>query len=171
MVIDSQIYRGAQGAAGDIGHLHLRGYTEMPCRCGRFGCVEAATGGWALIRDLKSRGHEITETRQVLELLADSDPDAVGLLRKASDALGEAIAAAVNITNPSVVAIGGLLAHAQSDLLARIRAVVYQRSLPLATRHLTLTTANADNAQLIGAALLVADTVASADALDLRLAP
>lgn len=169
MIINSEIYRGAQGAAGDIGHLHLRGYTEMPCRCGRFGCVEAATGGWALIRDLKARGHEITDTQQVVTMLADKNTDAVELLQEASGALGEAIAAAVNITNPSVVAIGGILAHARSDLLARIRAVVYERSLPLATRQLTLTTANATSAQLVGAALLVADTVASAGALDRRL--
>jgi hypothetical protein len=85
--------------------------------------------------------------------------------------LGEAVAAAVNILNPSVVAIGGPLAHIQADLLAGIRETLYQRSLPLATRHLQVVTGSRDETtQVAGMAMLVADHVTSASGLDERLA-
>jgi predicted NBD/HSP70 family sugar kinase len=165
------IYRGAQGAAGDIGHLQLRGYKEMPCRCGNVGCVEAAAGGWALIRDLNEEGYSLQTTEDLLKLLGSGNVDAARQLRRAGRILGAAVAAAVNILNPAVVAIGGPLAHLQVDLLAGIREVLYQRSLPLATRHLRVVTATRDEStQMIGTAMLVADHVTSARGLDERLA-
>ena len=50
--------------------------------------------------------------------------------------IGDVVATMVNLINPSVVVIGGQLAAAGEHLLAGIREVVYQRSLPLATEHL-----------------------------------
>lgn len=44
------LHRGAQGAAGDIGHARINGYETVVCRCGRIGCLEATAGGWALER-------------------------------------------------------------------------------------------------------------------------
>lgn len=165
------VYRGAQGAAGDIGHLRLRGYKEMPCRCGNFGCIEAAAGGWALIRDLNAEGFSLSSTEDLIRLLSSGDIEAARHLRNAGRVLGEAVAAAVNILNPSVVAIGGPLAHVQADLLAGIRETLYQRSLPLATRHLQVVTASRDETiQVAGTAMLVADHVTSARGLDERLA-
>ena len=48
------------------------------------------------------------------------------------------VATMVNLINPSVVVIGGRLAGAGEHLLAGIREIVYQRSLPLATEHLRI---------------------------------
>jgi predicted NBD/HSP70 family sugar kinase len=171
IVTGGTIYRGAQGAAGDIGHLRLRGYKEMPCRCGNVGCVEAAAGGWALIRDLNAEGFSLSSTEDLIRLLSSGNVEAARHLRSAGRVLGEAVAAAVNILNPSVVAIGGPLAHIQADLLAGIRETLYQRSLPLATRHLHVVTASRDETiQVAGMAMLVADHVTSARGLDERLA-
>lgn len=171
LVTGGSIYRGAQGAAGDIGHLRLRGYKEMPCRCGNVGCVEAAAGGWALIRDLNAEGFSLSSTEDLVRLLSSGDVEAARHLRNAGRVLGEAVAAAVNILNPSVVAIGGPLAHIQADLLAGIRETLYQRSLPLATRHLQVVTASREEtSQIVGIAMLVADNVTSAQGLDRRLA-
>jgi predicted NBD/HSP70 family sugar kinase len=46
----------------------------------------------------------------------------------------------VNFHNPDVIVLGGRLAELHEDLLAEIRAVVYRRALPLATRSLTIET-------------------------------
>ncbi len=43
VVIDGELYRGAKGAAGDIGHIGLDGDTTV-CRCGNAGCLEAIAG-------------------------------------------------------------------------------------------------------------------------------
>ena len=48
-----RIHRGANGAAGDIGHVRVRD-SDAQCRCGKVGCLEAEAGGWALVRDAEA---------------------------------------------------------------------------------------------------------------------
>jgi len=61
----------------------------------------------------------------------------------------------VNFYNPSRIILGGALAGLEDNLLAGIRAVVYERALPLATRHLTIeTTALGDRSAVLGATIL-----------------
>ena len=86
---------------------------------------------------------------------------------RAGRLLGEVLAAAVNLFNPSVIVIGGDIAEAHEQLLAGIREVVYQRSLPLATRHLRIVPSElADRAGVIGAAVMVIEHVLSPSAID-----
>lgn len=54
------------------------------------------------------------------------------------------MADAVNLFNPRVIAVGGQLATVDEQLLAGIREVVYQRSLPLATRNLQIVRSKLD---------------------------
>lgn len=54
IIMDGQLRRGAQGAAGDIGHIATQGRMDIACRCGNFGCLEAVAGGAGLVRDRKS---------------------------------------------------------------------------------------------------------------------
>lgn len=171
LISEGRIYRGAQGAAGDIGHMRLKGYKEMPCRCGNIGCVEASAGGWALIRDLNAKGYKLSSTKELLELISSGDPVAKSLMRRAGRIIGEAIAVMVNLLNPSIVAVGGALVSGQDELLAGIKETVYQRSLPLATRNLVIIAAPPDDrSPLIGAAALVAEQALSVEALDERIA-
>ena len=48
IVINGHVHRGAQGAAGDIGHIRVPGHDDVLCRCGNTGCIEAVAGGGAL---------------------------------------------------------------------------------------------------------------------------
>jgi predicted NBD/HSP70 family sugar kinase len=75
----------------------------------------------------------------------------------------------VNVINPSVIVIGGSLADAGESLLAGIREVVYQRSLPLATEHLRIITSQAgERAGVLGAAALAIGHVLSPDYIEAR---
>jgi predicted NBD/HSP70 family sugar kinase len=164
LVSGNRIFRGADGAAGDIGHLHAASPRsdgpEPLCRCGRYGCVEAYAGGWALVRDLQAAGADVHQVDDVVRLLARGDLQAVTLARHAARVIGEAIAQAVSLVNPQVIVLTGQLSAAEEQLLAGIREVVYQRSLPLATRHLQILRSRLDErAGLIGLALLLADTL------------
>jgi predicted NBD/HSP70 family sugar kinase len=164
LVSGNRIFRGADGAAGDIGHLHAatapRDEPEPLCRCGRYGCVEAYAGGWALVRDLQAAGAQVQQVDDVVRLLASGDLRAVTLARRAARVIGEAIAQAVSLMNPQVIVLTGQLSVAEEQLLAGIREVVYQRSLPLATRRLQILRSRLDKrAGLIGLALLLADTL------------
>jgi predicted NBD/HSP70 family sugar kinase len=146
-----RIHRGVNGAAGDIGHVRVRD-SDAVCRCGKVGCLEAVAGGWALIRDALAEidagatgalatavadGEELTPER-ISIAAEDGDALAIRLVQRSARVVGESIAALVNMFNPSVIVIGGAVAGAGELLLAEVRQRVYELSLPLATRDLTI---------------------------------
>jgi predicted NBD/HSP70 family sugar kinase len=118
-----------------------------------------------------AQGAPVRAVDDVVRLLLSGDLAAVRLARRAGRVLGEAIAQAVSLFNPRVVVVGGQLAHAEEQLFAGIRELVYQRSLPLATRNLLIVRSKLDRrAGLIGLALLLADTIFAPAQVELLLA-
>jgi predicted NBD/HSP70 family sugar kinase len=173
VVVDGRIHRGAEGAAGDIGHIRVavEGAEAITCSCGNVGCLEALAGGSAMARRLTADGLEAENSRAVVDLARAGEPAAVRLVRDSGRLIGEVLAASVNLYNPSVIVIGGDVAQAHEQLLAGVREVVYQRSLPLATRHLRIVRSQlADRAGVIGAAVMVIEHVLSPAAIDAAIA-
>jgi glucokinase-like ROK family protein len=170
VICAGQLHRGAQGAAGDVGHIAIVEDSSIVCRCGNTGCLEALAGGGALAREgaeaaraglsgflserLQAAGE--LEARDITDAAEHGDAVAVELLSRSGRLVGEALAMLVNFYNPSLIIIGGGLAN---DLvLASIRQAVYRRSLPLATRHLQLVRSPIDRQiGLRGAAYVVLD--------------
>ena len=102
-----------------------------------------------------------------MNLVRAGEPQATRLLRQSGRVLGEALAAAANLVNPGVIVIGGDVAHAHEQLFAGVREIVYQRSLPLATRHLRIVRSELDDrAGIVGAAVMVIEHVFSPEAVD-----
>ncbi|MBB5189676.1 putative NBD/HSP70 family sugar kinase [Silvimonas terrae] len=177
LIMDGRPQRGAQGGAGDLGHLFMghagsAGGGQLPlCRCGNAGCLEAYAAGWSLTRQLESRGYPVHLAQDVAALARQGDAEVVALLLQSGRLLGEALAQAVSLLNPSLVVLGGALADSQDHLLAGVREMVYRRSLPLATRNLQILGSQlADEAALTGCVHLVADAVFAPHAVDAALA-
>jgi predicted NBD/HSP70 family sugar kinase len=174
VVVDGRIHRGAEGAAGDIGHIRVAVDDEreqLICSCGNRGCLEAMAGGAAMAARLRDQGIEARDSRAVVELARAGEPAAVRMVRDSGRLIGEVLAASVNLYNPSVIVIGGDVAQAHEQLLAGIREVVYQRSLPLATRHLRIVRSQlADRAGVIGAAVMVIEHVLLPATVDAAIA-
>lgn len=170
MIAGGRVFRGAQGAAGDIGHIQFLSDDAPLCRCGKFGCVEARAAGWAIARDLSARGFQAETARDVIDLADQRKPEALMLLRAAGRTIGEVVSDVVSIINPSLIVIGGTLAQAGDFLLSGIRELVYQRCLPLATRDLSivLSTSREDSA-LFGAAYLLLEDMFSPAKVDLLI--
>jgi predicted NBD/HSP70 family sugar kinase len=167
IVASGRIQRGAQGAAGDIGHIRVAGYDDAVCVCGNTGCVEAVAGGGAMARRLRAQGRDTPNARAVVELVKAGDREATRLVRESGRVLGQVLAAAVNFSNPSVIVIGGDVANAHEQLLAGVREVVYQRSLPLATRHLRIIPSQlGDGAGIRGASAMAVERVLAPTAVD-----
>jgi predicted NBD/HSP70 family sugar kinase len=168
IVAFGEIYRGADGAAGDIGHIQIiQGETDAPlCRCGNYGCVEAHAGGWALQRDLAALGLEVQSVTEVLQVIRDGHPQATRLFKTAAATIGSAVSDIVNVLNPRIVVLGGQLAAVEDVLFAVVREVVYRRSLPLATRRLQIIPSTlGDKAGVAGLTRLVSDRVWDADGI------
>jgi glucokinase-like ROK family protein len=171
IVAGGEIHRGAEGAAGDIGHIRVTADESVVCRCGNVGCLEAVAGGRAIAMRLRELGVDAESSRGVVQQVRAGSPDAVRLVREAGRTLGDVLASVVNFFNPAVIVIGGDVAEAHEQLLAGVREVVYQRSLPLATRHLRVVRSSlGDRAGVTGAAVMVIEHVLSPEAVDRALA-
>ena len=157
------LHHGADGAAGDIGHVRVRGGPDHPCVCGNVGCIEAVASASAVARSLAAGAGVPVTIADVRARLAKADPAAVAHVREAAAHIGELVAMLVHFYNPARVTIGGSLTAASDDLLAGVRSVVYQRALPLATRNLVLATSVlGEYAGLAGAAVLGIEQALSA---------
>lgn len=166
LILGGHLHRGARGAAGDIGHIQA-GATDVVCRCGNTGCLEASAGGGALARQLNELGYTTSNSRDVVDLVAKGNREALQLLRDAGRLIGGALSSVVNLLNPELIVIGGDLAQTGQTLVAAIREVVYQRSLPLSTADLRIQESSlGDRAGVIGAAALVLDHVLHPEAVD-----
>ena len=171
IVAAGRIHHGAQGSAGAIGHIRVPGYEDWVCRCGNAGCLGAAVGGEALARRLRLKGHEVENGHQVADLALAGQLDAIQEVRACGRALGEVIAGIVNFFNPEVIVVGGEVARAHEQLIAGLREVVYQRCLPLATRHLRLVPSSLGNsAGISGASAMTIDRALAPGAVDELLA-
>lgn len=172
------IYRGADGSAGDIGHIQISppdnvatDESEPVCRCGNTGCIEAYGGGWALLRDLRAAGRDVSAISDIARLLESGDPLAVSLVRRAGRFIGVALSDVVSLLNPAVVIVGGELAASAAILMAGIRESIYARSLPLATRRLQIVPAQlGDRAGAVGLTSMLADYIFDIRRVDAALA-
>lgn len=168
IVLDGRSYTGADGGAGDIGHIKVDPASPLVCRCGAHGCLAALASGGAVARRLAELGHPVTHGLEVGELLRAGDPDAGRLTQEAGRRIGEVLAGLVCVLNPEVLLVGGALASA--PLLAGVRETLYQRCLPRATRHLVLQLGTlGQRAAVVGLTRLVVDRELSADAVNARL--
>ena len=157
IIVDGRVYRGAQGSAGDIGHISVQppDGRAVVCRCGNENCLEAIAGGGALLRDALAAGLPATSTRELVQLAARGDGPTLELVRDAGRTIGTVLASLVNFFNPHRIVMTGGVAQAGAPLLAGIREAVYGRSLPLAARALDITVSDApDLSGRLGAALM-----------------
>jgi predicted NBD/HSP70 family sugar kinase len=161
------LHRGAQGSAGDIGHIRVSGHDDAGCRCGNSACLEAVAGGAALARQLTDHGFEVETGSEVVELVMSGNIQALRLVREAGRVVGEVLAGLVNFFNPEVIVIGGVLSAVHDHLLAGVREVIYRRSLPLATHHLEIVPSRTGaDAAALGAGILAIDHFLSPDYID-----
>lgn len=173
IIVNGRLHRGTQGCAGDFGHICVD--PEGPiCSCGNNGCLETMAAAPAIVLEAercvrKGESQVLSETledqgeltaKDVGEAARRSDYCALSIIRSSGRLIGETLASAVNVLNPSMVVIGGGVSHIGNTLLAEIRSAVYQRSLPLATRNLPIVMSELDEiAGVVGASVMAAEQV------------
>ncbi|MCT9871496.1 ROK family transcriptional regulator [Paenarthrobacter aurescens] len=170
IISSGELQRGANGTAGDLGHVRVPRGDDVLCRCGNHGCLEALASGPAVARQLQSQGLEASTGADVLRLVGEGNLQAIQALRQAGRDVGDVLATVVNLLNPSMIIIGGSVGEAGEHLVAGIREVVYRRSLPLATTHLRIGISMAgDRAAILGASQMVTQHVLSPAVIEATL--
>nr|WP_295544650.1 ROK family transcriptional regulator [uncultured Pseudacidovorax sp.] len=151
IVCHGEVYRGAAGSAGDVGHICVDQQGPR-CHCGNVGCVEAMAAGPAIVRMAQAaaeRGESpalaaVLRTQGRIEAIdvghasRAGDVAANAIIQRAGSLIGQMLASVVNFFNPSHVFIGGGITQIGPLFLAAVRQSVYQRSLALSTRHLEI---------------------------------
>ena len=173
IVVDRHLYRGADGCAGDIGHVRIDANGPL-CACGNRGCLEAFFGGAALARDATAAAasgrspvlagllEEFGElsAEHVGVAMGRGDAVALQLSRDGGRLVGTVLANLVSFFNPGLIVIGGGVTGVGHALLAEIRSVIYRQSLPLATGNLPVVMSElGGDAGVVGAARLISDAV------------
>lgn len=166
LVVEGRIFRGADGGAGDIGHVSVGG--DALCRCGRRGCLAAEASGAAVLTRLHEAGIHVEDVPGILTLAEKGDRMVAAELRRAGELIGQVLAMLVGVVNPSCIVVSGTMASA--GLIATIRSAVYAGSLPRATRHLEIRAAQLGvDAALVGLARVAVDDRYSVDAINARM--
>ncbi|MFN8589002.1 MAG: ROK family transcriptional regulator [Candidatus Eisenbacteria bacterium] len=163
-VIGGELYRGATGFAGEIGHLSIDPNGE-PCICGLRGCLAMHVGSPALVKRANNllgeypgsvlAKRDITMAAIEQAALA-GDALAVRVTREAAEYLGIAVAGMLNLMNPSVVVVGGGITELGDRFLEPLRETVRLRTrVSTSAGHTILMSELGPQTVAVGAASLV----------------
>lgn len=116
LIVDGQLYRGANGFAGEAGHLTVVRDGRV-CPCGSRGCWERYASGTALLAAfLELGGDPELSGPDITAAAVAGDETALAALAVIGDWLGSGLASLVAILDPGVVVVGGGVSQA-GDLL------------------------------------------------------
>ncbi|MBM4445782.1 MAG: ROK family protein [Chloroflexi bacterium] len=170
IIIDGELYSGADGCAGELGHMTIKADGSQ-CHCGNFGCLEALASGWAVAKEAMTRINrgerssivELADGRlenitaeKVAMAARQGDQLACDIVAEAANYLGVGLANSVNIFNPELIVIGGGLSKIGYMLLKPARKVVKERAFRLPADTVRIVRARlGSNVGIIGTAAYV----------------
>jgi len=168
IITDGKLYYGKSGFSGEFGHLSTFD-NEILCHCGKKGCLETQASGSFIFRRFLEKVAEgnssILEKRikkgeaiiqeDIIEAALREDMLAIELIEEVGNTLGKHIAGLINLFNPELVIIGGVIALTGDYLLLPIKSAVKKYSLNLVSKDTTIKLSKlGDKAGVIGACML-----------------
>ncbi len=148
IIIAGELYRGASGSAGEIGHMTID-INGPRCNCGNIGCWETLASGTALAREAVKRIEASVPTtilnfaagspkkvsaQSVFLAAQEGDRLAKELISQTGYYLGVGLVNLVNIFNPQLILLGGGLSRMGQLLLEPATKVVREHAHELPAR-------------------------------------
>ncbi|MBO5541064.1 MAG: ROK family transcriptional regulator [Muribaculaceae bacterium] len=169
IIIDGKVYTGKSGFAGEFGHTPVFD-NEVICHCGKKGCLETEASGSAIHRKLQARiaagensilaeamarDPQSVTLETIIDAVGREDMLCIELVEEVGSILGKQVAGLINLLNPELVIVGGLLSMTGDYLLQPLRTAMRKHSLQMVHRdtHVVLSTLMG-KAGLVGACLL-----------------
>lgn len=168
MIIDGKLSYGKSGYSGEIGHFPLLDNDQI-CHCGKTGCLETGASGSAihrifteklregrasLLSEKFNKGEEISLI-DILNAVNEEDVLAIEVVEGIGTTLGRALAGLINLFNPELVVIGGIVANAREYLLLPVKSAIQKHSLNLVNKDTSIKFSKlGDKAGPIGACML-----------------
>ena len=167
LVVNGKLVRGANNAAGEIGHIKLNMQGGPLCGCGDRGCLEAYASGPSIVAMAEEyiRGGKSTKYRElanpditpyiVAVAAKEGDPVARQIFRIMGEYIGMGLTSVVNLLNPEKIIIGGGVADAGDILLDPIRETIAKRAMTIQKEVEVVPAQLGNTAGMIGASLLI----------------
>lgn len=167
IIVDGQILSGTNGAAGEIGHIHLNDNELSVCGCGNRGCLEQYASATGVVRLAKRRlvadekpsalrDAELS-AKTVFDAVKAGDEVAIDVAKEFGRCLGIGLAIVAAVMNPQIFVIGGGVSKAGPVLFDYI-IPAYNNNVFPAARDIKFALAELGNdAGIYGAAKLVLD--------------
>jgi glucokinase len=150
MIMDGRLFDDPY--AGEIGHLNVG--SAYGCNCGSHGCLETVATGPSITRIYNERsGRAIGGSQEVLTAAKSGDAVAQEVWAEATQAIGIALMAYLNIVAPELIVIGGGLSRAGADLIDPIVSYI-DAHLTFQRKPNICVAALGDSAGMIGAGIL-----------------
>lgn len=162
VIIDSQVYEGSAGLAGDLVHTPVVfDDTANLCACGNRGCLLTVASAKALAEQYSLQMGKKMTVNDYLEAAHAGEPIATNLARTAGRALGRVLSLIVNFLNPDGVYIGGVLSEVE-PYLAAVRCSLYDVCLPTATHGIEISrTTLGDRGAMVGSLFFLREQLGS----------
>jgi N-acetylglucosamine repressor len=155
IVIDRSLYRGADGAAGEFGHVIVKPGGAR-CKCGALGCLEALVGEDALRRSVGEQIGRNVSRNELIELAESGDAVALEVLSEAGQMLGLAVANMMTLLNPELLIICGEGTQLGASFLDPVVAAVRELTFANLGKKVEVKVQRwGDEAWAVGAATLV----------------
>jgi len=127
-VINGELYVGANGTAGEIGHTTID-ENGLVCECGGRGCLNTLANPNAITQNLlQSHGARLS-IADVISLAHDGDAGCRRVLSDAGRHIGVAMANMYNLLDPELIVFGGNLAAAGAILIDPLRESMARRAI------------------------------------------
>ncbi|MGI3784869.1 MAG: ROK family protein, partial [Janthinobacterium lividum] len=151
VIVDGRPLAGAGGYAGELGHIAVAGFGGRRCRCGSDGCWETEIGMKAIAHAL-GLGADVPR-RTLVDALRAVGPAEVGRLDGVAHHLGAGLATVVNVFNPRLIVLGGLLRELYPQVSVEVRRAMLRGALAAPSEQVELALPElGDDAVLLGAA-------------------
>ena len=139
IVIDGAVVKGSYGYAGEFGHITVDGKSDIQCKCGAMGCLEALASGRriaqlgqeaaikrkeGLLLDLCERDISRIDAKLVASAALQGDEDAKNIYQEITTYLSIGIATLANLLDPQIIIIGGGVSFNGEMFFDNIRSAV-----------------------------------------------
>lgn len=164
VILDGELWRGAHGSAGEIGHTTVDPFSGLKCKCGNTGCLELFASATAIVRMTREElarfpqsvlNREELTAERVYDAGRAGDELALSVFKRFGTYLGIGLANLINIIDPEIIVIAGGAVNGW-DLFARdMQREVSERAVRVTAQQVKIAAAQCgDNAGLLGAARL-----------------
>lgn len=151
MIVDGRLSYGKSGFSGEIGHFPLLNNNQI-CHCGKMGCLETGASGSAAHRifmeklaegrtstlSAKFNNGEKVHIEDIIAAVKEEDVLAIEVIEEIGTTLGRAVAGLINLFNPELIVVGGIIADTKEYLLLPLKSAIQKHSLNIINSDTTI---------------------------------